>query len=81
MPAKKRGLPMEFERSEIVELLDLQGWSQGELARRLQVESSTVGRWINGATVPSGATQMLLRLWLDEARSEGSPATKSKRTA
>lgn len=64
MPAK--GTTMT--RKDILELLRLKKWSQGRLARELDTETSTVGRWIKGATSPNGGTRLILRQWLEEAR-------------
>ncbi|EIH9537421.1 regulatory protein [Cronobacter sakazakii] len=39
---------------KIKELLDMKGWSQAELARRLDVSAQSVAYWVKGTTVPRG---------------------------
>ena len=58
---------------EILELLQLRGWSQAELARRLETHPTTVGRWVEGKE-PAGPAKILMRLWLEDARANAAEA-------
>jgi len=56
--------------ADLLELLKLRGWSQARLARELHTEPSTVSRWASGKVPMSGATEILLRQWLEAARAK-----------
>lgn len=60
--------PMKL--NEILELMELKGWNQAELARRLELNPAAICRWFNGTHKPTGPARILLRLWLTEARNE-----------
>jgi transcriptional regulator with XRE-family HTH domain len=62
------GGPMK--RQEILELMKLRGWTQAELARRLEITEGAVSRWLTGENPPTGPARILMRLWLSEARDE-----------
>jgi transcriptional regulator with XRE-family HTH domain len=57
-----------MKRQEILGLLKLKGWSQGELARRLEVTPGAVSRWLNGERPVPGPARVLMRLWLAVAK-------------
>lgn len=59
---------MDMKLKDIRELLELKGWSQADLARRLDMHEATVSRWLSGATKPAGPARILMRQWLAEAR-------------
>lgn len=65
---------MQFKLAEFRELLALKKWSHGELARRLNIQTSTVGRWAKQINEPNAATVMILRIWLAAARAESESA-------
>ena len=53
---------------DISELLELNGWSQAELGRRLELSEAAISRWFSGQQKPTGPARILMRQWLDEAR-------------
>lgn len=53
---------------DIRDLLELKGWTQVELARRLQLHEAAVSRWLSGVCAPTGPAKILMRQWLNEAR-------------
>lgn len=55
---------------EIRELLRLRGWNQAEFARQLDLNEAAISRWLSGKTGPTGPTRILLRQWLEAARSD-----------
>jgi hypothetical protein len=62
-------MDLSMTPQEVRELLRLKNWSQGELARQLEVQSSTVGRWLKGGLI-AGPTKVILRAWLAQAREQ-----------
>lgn len=46
-------------------LRDQRAWTQVDLARRLQVDTSTVGRWETGADPSTQAWLLVLAMWND----------------
>jgi DNA-binding transcriptional regulator YiaG len=58
----------QMNRQEILELMQLRGWSQAELARQLELSEAAVSRWFSGIHAPTGPARILLRMWLDKAR-------------
>ena len=64
---------------EIQELMDLMGWSQGRLARELEITPGAVSYWMSRDSVPSGPARKQMRQWLDEARAR--PKRPVKQTA
>lgn len=57
-------------KREILELLELNGWSQAELGRRLELHEAAISRWVRGECAPTGPARILMRQWLDEARTK-----------
>ena len=66
---------------EILELMELTGWRQADLARELEVSPATVCRWITGENPPSGPARIQMRQWLELARAEAKAGTANKKTA
>ncbi|HLW67818.1 MAG TPA: helix-turn-helix domain-containing protein [Gemmataceae bacterium] len=63
---------------EIKELLELKGWNQAELARRMDTTEASVSRWLLPASDPRsrsplGPARVLLREWLERARRHPQP--------
>lgn len=60
-----------MKRQEFVglvdEILDVTGWSQAELGRRVGVHEATVSRWRDDRT-PNGPTVAMLKLVLAQAK-------------
>ena len=63
---------------EIVELMDLKGWSQAKLASKMQVTDGALTKWLTGVNPLPGPVVVLLREWLDAARAK---AAKRKQPA
>lgn len=59
-------------KKEIGELLQLNGWTQAELARQVGLTEGAVSRWFTDRT-PSGAATKAMRRMLDEARDRKRP--------
>jgi len=59
-----------MSKKEILELLDLKGWSKTRLAAELDLGENIVHRWIVGDRVPGGPASILMRMWLTDARKE-----------
>lgn len=58
-----------METHEIQELLDLTGWSKRDLAKRLELNETTVYRWfMEDDRRPHGPAAVLMRHWLLQAR-------------
>jgi len=38
-------------------ILDITGWSQAELARRLDIDAATITNWLKGKTSPDGTAR------------------------
>ena len=53
-----------FQR-RLREAVERRGFSQAELARRLEVRRATVGEWLNHGRLPSGATMLELPVLLE----------------
>jgi DNA-binding transcriptional regulator YiaG len=71
---ERRRMPAE----QILELLDLKGWSRVRLAAELDVTENTVHQWCSGRRKASGPASVLMRMWLAEARAKakkGQPVT------
>ena len=47
-------------KERLREAVELRGFSQAELARRLSVRRATVGEWVNHGRLPSGAIMLAL---------------------
>ncbi len=58
-----------MKKAEILELLRLTGWSRTKLAAELDLTENSVNRWLAGNRFPSGPASILMRMWLEEARS------------
>lgn len=56
-------------KREIIELMKVKGWSKAGLAAALDLSENTVHKWLNGDRIPGGPAGILMRMWLDEARS------------
>ncbi len=52
------------------ELMRLRGWTQARLARELDVTEGAVSMWLSGQRPIMGPASILMRLWLDQARTE-----------
>lgn len=59
------GKPMTCK--EIRKLMTLKGWSQAELARRLDLSEAAVCRWFRDDQKPTGPARILMRQWLAES--------------
>ena len=70
--ATKKGTSMS--RNDILELLDLKGWSQAQLARELGLHESSISLWLSGERNPMGPAKILMRQWLDQERGKAQPA-------
>lgn len=57
-------------KEQILELMQLRGWSRMRLALELHVSLATVHSWIKDGAAPEGPPSLILRLWLREARGE-----------
>jgi hypothetical protein len=71
-----------MEKEEVAELLDLKGWSTARLADEMKVKEVTVERWLRiDKFRPAGPAEVLMRIWLREARQEKSRPRKDMATA
>ena len=59
-----------MKKEEILELMDLKGWSRTKLASHLDVTEQSIFSWLSGRRTPSGPASILMRQWLDGARAE-----------
>lgn len=58
---------MEWDSHKIRSLRRRLGWSQSDLARRLNIESASVLTWESGETKPKRAEAQLLELLFNQA--------------
>lgn len=58
-----------MSKDEILELMRLNGWTRTKLAANLDMSENAIARWIIEDRHPSGAASILMRQWLDQARS------------
>lgn len=55
-------------KSEILELLDLKGWSRERLAVEMCVSLSAIHKWVRDGECQTSPASVLLWIWLRDAR-------------
>lgn len=65
-----------MDMNEVRELMRLNGWTQVELAKKLDMSEAGVSRWLSGEREPAGPARILMRQWLESARA--APRTRRK---
>lgn len=54
--------------SELKELLAVKEWTRTQLAAALDVSENAVHQWFSGRRNPGGPANILMRMWLAEAK-------------
>ena len=55
-------------KEDIIELMEIKGWSRTQLAAQLDVTETTIFGWLSGRRHPGGPAKILMRQFLAEAK-------------
>jgi hypothetical protein len=68
--AKPSEIKTDISADDIIELMQLKSWNMAMLAGAIEVKEAEVRAWVAGTAQPSGPARILMRQWLDKARSK-----------